>query len=336
MNNILYIGNKLSGKETNQTYIEILGGLLESENYKIVYASDKKNQIIRLCEMIFTTIKNCNKVNKVLIDTYSTSGFIFAFTISQLCRLLKIKYIPILHGGNLPNRMSKNPKFCKMIFDNSYINVAPSAYLQKAFLNAGFKNTIIIPNVIDLNLYQFQARIIDVPRLLWVRSFSEIYNPKMAILVFNEIIKKYPNAELCMVGPNKNKLFDECKKLSDSLNLNIKYSGKLAKKEWIDLSKNYNIFINTTHFDNTPVSVLEAMALGLPVISTNVGGITYLINDNKTGFLVNDNDIELMSNKILNLLKNKTKTNEIILNARKQIENFDWKMVKKLWFEILN
>ena len=238
MNNILYIGNKLSGKETNQTYIEILGALLESENYKIIYASDKKNQIIRLCDMIFTTIKNCNNVNQVLIDTYSTSGFIFAFIISQLCRLLKIRYLPILHGGNLPNRLSKNPKLCKMIFDNSYVNIAPSEYLQKAFLNAGFENTILIPNVIELSQYQFQARIIDVPRLLWVRSFSEIYNPKMAILVFNELKKNYPSAELCMVGPNKNKLFNECKNLSDSLNITVRYSGKLTKKEWIDLSRN--------------------------------------------------------------------------------------------------
>ena len=335
MNNILYIGNKLTGKNTNITYIEILGNYLESEHYNIIYASSKKNQLLRLLDMILKTFRNQHKINKVLIDTYSTNGFIFALIISQLCRLLKLQYIPILHGGNLPNRLVRNPKFCKLIFDNAQINVAPSFYLYNAFNKAGFQKIIHIPNALDIENYHFEKKYISIPKLLWVRSFKEIYNPKMAVLLYYEVKKTYPNAELCMVGPNQNDLYIECKNLAIDLGLNINFTGKLTKKEWISLAKDYNIFINTTHLDNTPLSVIEAMALGLAIISTNVGGIPNLIKNQEHGILVNDNDVVSMSQEIINLTNKQDIFDHLTTNARKTVEKFDWEIVKKQWFDIL-
>ena len=335
MNNILYIGNKLSGQNTNITYIDILGKHLESQGYKVIYASSKQNQAIRLFDMIFKTLKNQHKINKVLIDTYSTNGFIFALIISQLCRLLNLKYIPILHGGNLPYRLQKNPKLCKLIFDNSQINVAPSFYLYKAFTEAGFQKIIPIPNCISIENYTFKNSETKTPKLLWVRSFSDIYNPKMAIFVYNEVLKIHPTAELCMVGPNQNDLFFECKKLADELKIKVQFTGKLTKQEWISLARDFNIFINTTHQDNTPLSVIEAMALGLAIVSTNVGGIPNLITNQENGLLVNDNDVMAMSQEIINLTNNQDLFATITSNARKSVEKFDWKIVKKQWFDIL-
>ena len=336
MSKIIYIGNKLNNFNSNITYIELLGRLLESEKFEIIYASDKKNQIIRLLDMIFTVFRNFKSTQNVLIDTYSTSGFWFAFVISQLCRLLKLNYIPILHGGNLPYRLTKNPKYCSMIFNNSKVNVAPSGYLLKAFVDAGFVNTILIPNSIQISDYKFIKKSVEIPKLLWVRSFNEIYNPKMAILVFKEVLKTHANAQLCMVGPNQNNLFLECKQLANSLNLKVKFTGKLSKNQWTELSIDYNMFINTTHFDNTPVSVIEAMALGLIVVSTNVGGIPFLVKDQFSGMLVNDNDVQAMSDSILNLSNKKYLFDQLTTNARNQVEKFDWQIVKKQWLEILN
>ena len=335
MNNILYIGNKLSGQNTNITYIEVLGKHLESEGYKIIYASSKKKQVLRIFDMIFKTLKNQHKINKVLIDTYSTNGFIFALIISQLCRLLNQNYIPILHGGNLPSRLQKNPKLCKLIFNNAQINVAPSLFLYNAFKAESYQKIIHIPNTLAIENYHFEKKDITVPKLLWVRAFNDIYNPKMAIFVFNELKKTYPNAELCMVGPNQNDLFFECKKLTDELKIKVQFTGKLSKQEWISLAKNYNIFINTTHLDNTPLSVIEAMALGLAIVSTNVGGIPNLITNQENGLLVNDNDVLKMSQEVISLTNNKVKFEYLTKNARKTVEMFDWEIVKKQWFEVL-
>ena len=201
--NLLYIGNKLSEHGLTVTSIETLGILLENEGYNLLYASTKKNKTVRLVDMLLTTLKNRKHIDYVLIDTYSTYNFWYAFLVSQLCRILKLKYIPKLHGGDLPHRLIKNPKLCRMIFKNAYRNVAPSAYLLDAFKNRDFAELIYIPNTIELHKYPFKLRPDTFPKLLWVRSFTSIYNPEMALKVFYELQKDFPDCELCMVGPDK-------------------------------------------------------------------------------------------------------------------------------------
>lgn len=333
---LLYIGNKLSGQGNTVTSIETLGGFLESEGVIIYYASSKRNKIVRMLDMLLKTVKYSRKVDFVLIDTYSTINFWYALIISQICRFLKVKYIPKLHGGNLPYRLEKSEFFSKLIFNNAYINIAPSKYLYDNFKKKGFENLIYIPNTIELSNYPFEEKKYDFPRLLWVRSFSKIYNPLMALKVFELVKQKYPNATLTMVGPRKDESNEEAIQYSEKNNLNVEFTGKLNKKEWIELSKKTNVFINTTHFDNTPISVIEAMALGLPVVSTNVGGIPYLITHNENGFLVEDSDVDGMANQILKICSNDIKMEEITNSARKLVSNFDWDKVKFLWFKLLN
>ena len=332
---ILYIGNKLSNHGKTATSIETLGEFLEQEGYTLYYSSSKKNQFLRLLDMVFSTVYYAKKIDFVLIDTYSTLNFWYAFIISQLCRLLNIKYIAKLHGGNLPNRLERNPFISDLIFKNAFKITAPSGYLLECFTNKKYKNVLFVPNAIDLSKYAYKERIVDEPKLLWVRSFSSIYNPKMAIEVFYEIKKEFPNASLCMVGPDKENLIHECKKLADKLNVDVTFTGKLSKEEWISLSNDYTIFINTTHFDNTPVSLIEAMAVGLPIVSTNVGGIPYLIKDKENALLVNDTAVFEMVGAIQSLLNNPQLTLKFTKSSRQIVEGFDWKIVKHQWFEIL-
>lgn len=335
MTKLLYIGNNLSKHGNNTTSIETLGLLLENEGYELFYASSKKNKIFRLLDMIVTTINKRKNVDFVLIDVYSTYNFWYAFIISQICRFFDLKYIPKLHGGNLPERFVKNPKLCKMIFDNAFVNVVPSNYLLHYCKKANYKNVSYIANTIEIENYPFKNRENIEPKLLWVRSFDKIYNPEMAIKVLFELKKTFPKAQLCMVGPEKDGSLEATKKQSEASNLDIKFTGKLSKQNWINLSVEYDIFINTTHFDNTPISVIEAMSLGLPVVSTNVGGLPYLLENNVNALLVNDDAVNQMVKAIIFLIENKQQTKAICLNARNLTESFDWKIVKNQWLEIL-
>lgn len=333
--NLLYIGNKLSKHGLNKTTIETLGKSLEKEGFSIFYASEKKNFFLRILDMIFTLFKVYKKIDYIVIDTYSTKAFWYCVIMSQLARFFKIKYIPILHGGNLPVRLKKNPVLCKLIFKNAFKNVAPSNYLKNEFEKAGFDNIIHIPNTIDIDSYTFKKREFFTPNLLWVRAFASIYNPKMAVEVLYELKKIYPEATLTMVGPDKDGSLLETKTRANELGVIVNFTGKLDKKTWWQLAAEHDIFISTTHFDNTPVSVIEAMALGLPVVSTNVGGIPYLLTDNKNAFLVNDNDVNEMTNVIENVIKNTNKTIEITLEGRKLAESLDWEIVKNYWISLL-
>ncbi len=334
MKNLLYIGNKLSRHGVTPTTIETLGPLLEQECFNIQYSSSQKNQGLRLITMLWSVFRY-SKSDYVLIDTYSTANFWYAFATSQLCRLLQIKYIPILHGGNLSFRLKKNPKICGMIFNNSFYNVAPSLFLINEFKAMGYDNVMHIPNAIELEKYPFLEREKAAPNLLWVRSFAKIYNPIMAVEVFASLKRKYPEAALCMVGPEKDGSLAATKQRAKDLNAAVFFTGKLAKQDWIHISKNYSIFINTTHFDNMPVSVIEAMSLGLAVVSTNVGGIPFLLENENNSLLVPDNDVDKMAASIVRLIEEPELFRGITSSAREKSKQFEWQEVKQKWLTIL-
>ncbi len=335
MKNLLYVGNHLQNSQSNASYSAILGPLLEQSGYDVRYTSNKTNKVLRLLEMLWTTFSARKNTDLVLIDTYSTQNFYYAALVSQLCRLLSLPYVPILHGGNLPKRLKNSPKLSKLLFENAYTNVSPSLYLENIYSEFGYQNVVHIPNTIALKNYPLHKKTFDTPKMLWVRSFSEIYNPELAVSVLQELQQRGYDATLCMVGPDADGSLSKVKALARTLNVSVAFTGKLTKAAWIELSKDYNIFINTTNFDNMPVSVIEAMALGLPVVSTNVGGMSYLIEHGVDGVLVAPNDSIAMADAVEELLKDVSRTEGMVVEAQKKVEGFDWEMVKKKWDEVL-
>ncbi|MCL9769757.1 glycosyltransferase family 4 protein [Flavobacterium sp. HXWNR69] len=332
---LLYLGNRLSKHGFNATTIETLGPQLEQEGYVIHYASDQKSFVLRLLDMLRAVFVYRNHVSYILIDTYSTTAFWYAFFSSQLARLFSVPYLPILHGGNLPQRLQRNPFLCQLLFAHAYQNVAPSGYLKHAFETAGYSNVVLIPNTIEITRYPFKARISFAPKLLWVRAFAGIYNPKMAIDVLAQLKEKYPEAALTMVGPDKDGSLKTTQDYANSLGVSVCFTGQLSKSEWGQLSEDHAIFINTTHFDNTPVSVMEAMALGLPVISTKVGGIPYLLTDTENALLVPDGAVSAMVQAVVQLIENPNQATEMATNARRFVEQLDWEVVKEKWVELM-
>ncbi|MGE5943623.1 MAG: glycosyltransferase family 1 protein, partial [Flavobacteriales bacterium] len=246
MKNLLYIGNNLSKTGKTQTTIETLSEHLRIEGYAVCTFSSKKNKLFRLCDMLLGIIKNSRKTDYVLIDTYSTQNFYYAYLCSQVCHILKLKYIPILHGGNLPNRLKRNPVLSAAIFNNAYKNVSPSLYIKSEFEKLGYTNVICIPNTIDIKNYPFKQRSHETINLLWVRSFFKIYNPLLAIKVLKVLKDDGFKASLCMVGPEGDGTLKEAQNLVKEFQVEVKFMGKLSKEAWVHLSQDYDIFINTT------------------------------------------------------------------------------------------
>ena len=333
---ILYIGNDLQVDSFTVTYISFFSKMLRREGYKVKTASARNNKALRLAEMLGLIAKYKNDTDVVLIDTYGAMNFYYAYLVGKTCDLLNLEYIPILHGGNLPERLENSEKLSQSLFGNSKVNIAPSRFLHDIFREYGFKNTEIIPNAIKSGNYPFKKRASFKPKLLWVRRFQKRYNPFMAIKVLRLLQVDYPDASLCMVGPEKDGSMAACKKLSDKYDLNVRFTGKLRKKHWAELSRNYDFFINTTSVDNTPISVIEAMSLGLAIVSTDVGGMPMLIEDGHDGILVPEEDDKAMVNGIIEIIENPEKGMQICKNARDKVELFDWELVKEQWNRVLN
>lgn len=334
--NLLYLGNALSHNDITVTTIDTLSNQLRAEGYRVTVASHFKNKGLRMLDMLWRVFQYRKKVDLVLIDTYSTTNYWYAVYVANLCRVFKLAYIPILHGGNLPARLTKSASSAQRLFGKSHMNVAPSGYLKDAFAKAKYTNLKLIPNTISIEEYPFKERSKIRPKLLWVRSFADIYNPILALQVLEELLKTYPDAELHMVGPEKDESYAACIAYAASRKLPVTFTGKLTKSEWIQYSAGCDIFINTTDFDNTPVSVIEAMALGFPVVTTNVGGLPYLVTNHIDGILVPPNEANRFCDEITELIENEGLVSQLSKAARLKAESFDWKNVKSLWNELLS
>jgi len=333
---IIYIGNKVSNSKINPTTHSTLVENLRAEGFTVYSASSQKLKLLRLLDMLLLFLRKKSKVTYVLIDVYSTQNFWYAVLLARFAKLYSVNYIPILHGGDLISRFNRSEKVTKSLLNNAHAIVSPSEYLKKEVENMRYNQVLHIPNPLDLNKYPFKQRKNIQPKLLWVRAFSKIYNPMMAIKAFEIIIEKFPYAELCMVGPDKDGTLEKCKGYVLSKKLNISFTGKLKKKEWISLATNFDIFINTTRIDNIPVSVLEAISLGLPIISTKVGGIPYLIDDGINGMLVASNDAQAMSQTIEFLIENPRKAEQMADSARQNLVKYNWNILKQDWFKLLH
>jgi len=333
---ILYLGNKLSRHGVTPTSVETLGKLLEGEGYAFFFASDKLNKGLRLLDMWWQLIRHRREIDKLMIDTYTNLNFFYAWSSAWLARRFNIPYYPILRGGLLHKRLERTPKMSHNFFSQAAINIVPSGYLQEVFRRAGY-DTVLIPNNLDIRNYPFRERNQLRPRLLWVRSFCHIYNPQMAIRLVNELRGAYPEVALTMMGPDKDGSMAECQALARKLGVadRITFTGGLSKPEWIRRSADFDIFINTTNADNMPVSVMEAMALGFPIVSTNVGGVPYLVDDGHTGLLVDKGDLQSMVDRIHQLLTAPSMAANLSVAAREAAQEYDWQTVKRLWFEVL-
>ena len=332
---ILYIGNKLSDPKANPTSHKALVKGLTKEGFHIISASGLKNKYLRLADMVLAFLKNVGSFDIVLIDVYSTQNFWYAMIIARLSRLFNKKYIPILHGGDLKKRFENSTFATKKLLKNSYQIVSPSLYYKHEVIKLGYHKVIHIPNPIFADYYTFKKREIFQPKILWVRAFNEIYNPLMAIKALELLLKTYPAAELCMVGPDKDNSLVLCKDYARINNLPVKFTGKLKKKDWTQLASDYDIFINTSNIDNSPLSVIEAMALGMPIVTTNVGGMPFMINDGIDGILVEKEAPDQMCDSIQWLLQHPEQTLEMTLKAREKILNYDWNKIKEDWKKLL-
>lgn len=333
INSIVYIGNKSSQWGKTPTTIETLGVRL-AEDYTVNSYSSYQYQIFRLFHMIFGILRNAKKNPIVIIDTYSTKAFYYSFICAYISQKLGLKHIVYVHGGDFRNRIRKSPQMCNRLFGSASKVICPSGFLYEVVSQSCPKaNVGVIFNSIPLEDYQFVERDHESINIFWLRSFHRIYNPNMAVDVLLNLKKLGVEGKLTMVGPDKDSSMSKFLRYAESkgLNTSVTVTGGLSFPEWTKKSKTQSYFINTANFDNMPVSVIEAMALGIPVVSTNVGGVPFIIEDGVNGFMVRKNDAEQMARNIHELSLNRDLYQSISTQARITADKFAWSNVKDSW-----
>ncbi len=329
---ICFVGNML-GKNAGYvtTQGQVVADFFAADGYEITCVSSKINRAARLSEIVWTLTKNNGKFDAVVLEVYSGLSFIIADVVGLLCRIFKLPLVMVLHGGNLPEFIERRPQWTKRVLERANFLVAPSPFLAEKIGRYGFEIRII-PNVVNLENYPFRERSEIEPRLVWMRSFHELYNPEMAVEVLAELRLSVPGATLTMAGNDKG-LENKVKELAQNVGLSgaVKFAGFLDEEQKLKEFSGADIYINTNRVDNMPVSVLEACAFGLPVVATNVGGLPYLIGDGENGVLVANESVGEMTAAIKYLLDNPGFTRKISRGGRLLATRSAWSSVRRDW-----
>ena len=251
-----------------------------------------------------------------------------------MSKFFGIATVFVLHGGGLHEFTRRFPSWSKRVLRRSDVVVTPSKFLARSAQNHGLP-THVIPNVIDLADYQFRLRRNIDPRMIWMRTFHSIYNPAMALRVLDIVRSRKPDATLVMAGVDKG-MEDQIKILARQMGLEgiVTFPGFLDQEAKLTVFSDGDIYLNTNNVDNMPVSVVEACAMGLPVVATNVGGIPDLISDGLDGILVPADDEQKMADAVLRLLDDPELAERLSRNGRVLAERSSWESVRKQWEEI--
>jgi glycosyltransferase involved in cell wall biosynthesis len=243
-----------------------------------------------------------------------------------LARLFGRRVILNYRGGEAPRFLSSYGFFLKPLFRLASTITVPSAFLKQTFLRHQLPATIV-PNPIDLNRFRYRDRERLRPRLLVCRNLERMYNIHMALRAYEIVKHDYPEARLDIVGSGA-----EEASLTDWVRgkglQGVVFHGAVSHQRMPEFLSAADILLNPTDVDNLPMSMLEAFACGVAVVSTNVGGIPDMLEDSRSALLVPPDDHREMASKIMELLRNDQLARRTILAARDLAENYCWKAVR--------
>ena len=314
---------------------EDLAWQLSRVGWQVITASDKPKRLGRLLDMVATAWRRRREYEVAYVEVYSGKAFFWAEAVCLVLRLAARPYVLNLHGGALPSFARRWPGRIIRLLKSAVAVVTPSPYLLEK-MKPYRTDLRVIPNGLNLQNYPTKIRFRPQPHLVWLRAFHAIYNPTLAPRVLSKLSQEFSDISLVMVGPDKDGSLSQTQKVTSELGLSdkVRFPGKIPKVDvplWLQPG---DIFLNTTNVDNTPVSVIEAMACGLCIVSTDVGGIPYLLDHEQDALLVPPDDADAMAGAVQRILTEPGLAGHLSRHARQKAEGFDWPVILPKWEEL--
>jgi glycosyltransferase involved in cell wall biosynthesis len=211
-------------------------------------------------------------------------------------------------------------------------NVVPSSFLAGVFAEFGI-GTTIVPNIVDLKRFSYRERDPLRPRLVSTRNLEPLYNVAATIRAFRLVQDRWPRATLTLVGNGSQEA--DLRALTARLELqHVTFAGQVSPDEIAGFYAASDIYVQSPDIDNMPTSVLEAFASGLPVVSTDAGGIPAILTDGVHGLLATPDDHEMMARHILRLLDDPAFARSLARAAHATCHACTWPAVREQWLDV--
>ena len=319
--NIIFYYNGSIPKEN-----DVEGKLLGSTQFKL-YKLKKRLRLTNLSVNELALVKSFTKQKiQVVFAEYGTT----AVALLKVCKYLRLPIIPVFHGydASISEVLENNKLNYKVLFQYSYKVISVSRKISETLIKLGCEKQkiVISPCAPDDSFFDINPNF-NNPLFIGVGRFVDKKAPYYTILAFHKVLKQFPDAQLLIAGDGP--LYNICKNLIKYLNIsnNVQLPGVISPKQLTIYFNEalafvqHSIIAENGDSEGTPVAVLEASASGLPVISTFHAGIPDVIINNKTGFLVNEHDVDEMASKMMLLLGDYDKAKNMGDKGRLNIKN---------------
>jgi glycosyltransferase involved in cell wall biosynthesis len=276
--------------------------------------------------------RELRRANVVHVFSASYSSFLLSPLPAYLIARLFGKAVFINYrSGEAPDHLARS-RIARGVLRRTDTNVVPSVFLRDVFSKFGL-TAEVISNIVDLSRFRFAARRPIRPRLLSTRNFESLYNIDCTLRAFYIVQARYPDASLTLVGAGSDER--RLRKRAAELGLpNVRFAGSALPDEIWRFYASADVYVQTPNIDNMPSSVLEAFASGLPVVSTDAGGVPAIVTDGVDGLLAPINDHVAVADRIIRLLGSQSLVDRLTAAGVAECDKYSWKAVRGQWLSL--
>lgn len=269
-----------------------------------------------------------------LIHLMANSGWswhLFAAPVIWVARRKKIPVVLNYRGGYADAFFAKSWRRVEASLRHCAVILVPSTFLQQVFARYG-KDSVIVQNVLDTALFvpvSSAGRDLAAPHIVVTRNLEAIYDVASCIRAFAAIQQQFPSARLSVAGTGPE--LAALQQLVSELQLkHVSFVGRLTPQQVAALYQDADLMLNGSLVDNTPNSLIEAMASGVPVVSTDSGGIPQLVTHQKDALLVPAGQPAELAEAALRVLQDEALRQGLIEAGLANAARFSWHKVWEL------
>ena len=258
------------------------------------------------------------------------SWHLFAAPAIWIAWLRGVPVVVNYRGGEAAAFLARSQRLVRLSMRRAACLIVPSGFLQRVFGQHGIPADIV-PNIVDLSCFHPAATRPGEPRLLVARNLEPLYDIGTALRAFVQVLARHPQATMTVAGTGPQEA--ELKSLTSRLGIagHVSFSGRLDRNAMAELLRASSIALNPSLADNMPNSVLEALASGVPVVSTDVGGVPFLVQDGSTALLVPAGNPDAMAQAVLRLLESPALAQRLVQAGLELVRHFTWSEVGPRW-----
>ncbi len=285
--------------------------------------------LVRFPLYLTNLVVGLRKADVVHVFSTALSGFLISTVPAcYVARILGKKIIINYRSGLAHSHLSASP-FARRILRQADSVLVPSLFLLELFREWGIPAQAI-PNLVDPDLFTLRSRSPLRPWLLCSRNLELLYGIDVVLRAFAEVQKVFPDARLWLLGEGSQE--NAVRQLIANLSIRgVEMPGRVPRQKIGQFYAQADILINASRVDNMPVSILEAFASGLPVVTTNAGGIPYFVQHERTGLLSNTDDWNQLAANIVRLLQDPALAGRLAENAYRQSFTYRWPVIREHW-----